>query len=486
MYRMRLSIAAVLAMFITNYQAQASKINDQAAALVSNKIITELVKTNGVPGMGAAIWRGGKIIWTGSAGFRDAEKKLLVDGDTIFRLASVSKLITAAAAARLSQDSLLDIDAPVASIVTGLPSTWNLITTRQLAAHISGLPHYQDIDASRGNTHYANVKSAVDVFKGRDLLFAPGTSYSYSSWGYTLLSAVVEKRAGMPFLDYVAKYITRDLEIVPDATDSSNPVASKAYEFENGQIKPAARHDYSYTWGGGGFGASPQAIATFGGQILQGQIISRETFAWMQQPAKLGNGLSANESNYQVGFGWRISENQDRERYLHHAGVTIGARSSLSLWPDRNMSISLLSNALWVSSIEQTAEMIAAPFHSIPAGLTPGQCPIGSSRYSGRFGDEKIAGSARFLLENGLCIGEISVGNAFGAFLNDFPQRDAATLKMIGFTGAGGFSRAALVTPIGVFDLRHQAQGGYVARLSTKRSLTLTFDTPANVKQPEL
>ena len=483
---MKLSIAAVSIMFITSYQAQAAKIDDQAAALVSSKIIAELVKTNGVPGMGAAIWRGGKIIWTGSAGFRDVEQKLLVDRDTIFRLASVSKLITATAAARLRQDSLLDIDAPVTSIVPGLSPKWNLITTRQLAAHISGLPHYQDIDLTRGDTHYANVQSAVDLFKDRDLLFAPGTSYSYSSWGYTLLSAVVEKRAGTPFLDYVANYITRGLEIVPDATDSGNPVASKAYEFENGRIKPAPRRDYSYTWGGGGFGATPQALATFGGQMLQGKTVSRETFAWMQQPTKLGNGVSANERNYQVGFGWRISENQDRERYLHHAGVTIGARSSLLLWPDRNTSISLLSNALWVSSIEQTAEMIAAPFHSTPAGLTPSQCPIGASRYSGRFGEEKIDGSARFLLENGLCIGEISVGNAFGAYLNDFPQRDAVTIKMIGFKGAGGFSRAALVTPIGVFDLRHQAQGDYVARLSTTRSLTLTFDTPTNVKQPEL
>ena len=120
--------------------------------MVSNKILTALVETNGVPGMGASVWRDGKVIWSGSAGYRDLEKGLPVTSDTIFRLASVSKLIAVAAAARLVQEGALDIDQPVAAILPDLSANWSPLTTRQLAAHIAGLPHYQAVDMDRGGS----------------------------------------------------------------------------------------------------------------------------------------------------------------------------------------------------------------------------------------------------------------------------------------------------------------------------------------------
>jgi serine beta-lactamase-like protein LACTB, mitochondrial len=106
-------------------------------------------------------------------------------------------------------------------------------------------PHCQDIDAKRGCVHFTSVHDAVGILNDRDLLFFPGSKFSYFSWGYTLLSAVAEQRAGTPFLYYVAKRITPGLVIVPDATDSGNPAAPKAYEFVDDQARPAAPHDYS-------------------------------------------------------------------------------------------------------------------------------------------------------------------------------------------------------------------------------------------------
>jgi hypothetical protein len=72
--------------------------------------------------MGAAVWRDGRVLWTGSAGFRDLDLELPVDENTVFSLASVSKLFAAAAAARLVESGDLEIDAPVQSIVAYLPA----------------------------------------------------------------------------------------------------------------------------------------------------------------------------------------------------------------------------------------------------------------------------------------------------------------------------------------------------------------------------
>lgn len=473
-----------LAVLPTAINARPADRSTYQAARISEKMLSGLVSTNGVPGMGAAVWSDGVVVWSGSAGYRDVEKQLPVDSDTIFRLASVSKLIGVAAAARLEQDGALDIDQPVGSILPYLSTKWGSLTTRQLAAHTAGIPHYQDIDTGRGSVDYATVRDAVNIFKDRELLFTPGAKYSYSSWGYTLLSAVTEERAAMPFLDYVAKRITPGLVIVPDARDGGNPAASKAYEFINGQARPAAPHNFSYTWAGGGFGATPKSLADFGGRMMRGKVVSPATFEWMIKPTNLNDGNFVMDDENFVGFGWRSGKDADGNRIAHHAGVTIGARSALVLWPDGSVAVSLLSNALWVSSIEQSAIMIAAPFQPTPNGLVASGCPTRASRYDGQFGDVRVAGAVQFVIEDDVCVGDIIVDKVLGDYFHAFLQGDALKLRLIGVDAAGGLSRAALVTPIGIFDLRAQSDGSYLAPLSSKRALSLKFDLPSPPVNP--
>lgn len=475
---MRLSIITVAVSLATATAAGApvAAAPDDHAAQVSQRILDALVDANGVPGMGAAIWSGDRLVWTGSAGQRDVERKLPVDDQTIFRLASVSKLLAATAAAKLREQGRLDVDAPVSTMVPYLGNAWPAISTRQLAAHVSGIPHYQPIDESRGGYHFASVRESVGVFSSRPLLFAPGTRYSYSSYGFTLLTAAIEARSGKSYLDYVANEIVPGIAIGPDATATGNPNASKAYAAANASVTEVAPHDYSYSWGGAGMGATPAALATFGGRLMTGKIVSPATLDWMLQPSKLADGSNVRDENYEVGFGWRSQRDVDGERTAHHAGVTGGARSTLVLYPDRGLAVSLLSNALWVSSIEQSAMTIAAPFRPLDAKATPRTCPVNIKRFEGSFGDKPIAGTARFAIAGGICTGEISASNALGTWLNGFPQKDAVTLRLIGMDRAGGFSRAALVTPIGAYDLRASGTSDeYQALLAGSRTLRLRF-----------
>lgn len=475
---MRLSIIPIAASLVTATATSApvAAAPDDHAAQVSRRILVALVEANGVPGMGAAIWSGDRLVWTGSAGQRDVERKLPVDEKTIFRLASVSKLLAATAAAKLHEQGRLDVDAPISTMVPYLGNDWPAISTRQLAAHVSGIPHYQPIDANRGGHRFASVRESVGVFSARPLLFVPGARYSYSSYGFTLLTAAIEARSGKSYLDYLANDIVPGIAIGPDATATGNPNASKAYAFTDATVAEVAPHDFSYSWGGAGMGATPAALATFGGRLLAGKIVSRATLDWMLRPGKLADGSNVRDDDYEVGFGWRTQSDVDGERTAHHAGVTGGARSTLVLYPDRGLAISLLSNALWVSSIEQSAMTIAAPFRPLDAIAPARACPTKSVRFNGSFGDKPIAGTARFTIDGGICIGEISASNALGAWLNGFPQKDAVTLRLISMDRGGGFSRAALVTPIGAYDLRASGTPDlYQALLAGSRALTLRF-----------
>lgn len=445
----------------------------------SQRLLDELVALNGVPGMGAAVWQGGRIVWQGSAGVRDVAAGTPVDADTRFRLASVSKLVAVAAAARLAEDGKLDLDAPVATLWDGVDPGWPALSVRQLAAHIAGVPHYEARDVDRGGVAYASARDAAALVRGRTLLSTPGEQYHYSSWGYTLMSAVIEARAGQRFPDYVREHVTGDLDISVDGRYWADPRWSRTYEFASGRITEAPPHDSSYTWAGGGFSGTPSAVAEFGGHMMTGRIVPLERFQAMLVPARFNDGREVRDDGYAIGLGWRTLVDMDGHRRAQHAGVTLGARSALVTWPDlppaEQTAVSLLSNTLWVSSIETSAAMLAAPHLESPPGLVPTGCPVKATRYAGEFRGQPIAGTAAFTVEGGLCTGTLALNGAAKAYFDAFPQNDSPHLRLVGLDAGPGLSRAALVTPIGIYDLRAQGDGSHRAAMGGDSEMRLAF-----------
>lgn len=451
-----------------------SKNTDEQGQRISTRILKALSEANGVPGMAAAVWHDGKMVWTGEVGYRDAEKRLPVEANTIFRFASVSKIFAFTAAARLREQGRLDVDLPVQQTLDYLNPKWPPLTSRQLAAHTAGIPHYQAVDLGRGSINYESIREAVGVFSDRELLFAPGSAYNYSSYGYTLLSAVVEKTSGEPYLEYLTREIVPGLAIVPDAT-GSDPSASKAYDYESGKLAPSAPHNFSYSWGGAGMSGTAPDLARFGGNMLAGKIVSHATFEWMMEPTKLNNGASVSERDYTVGFGLRSGKDLDGERVAHHAGVTQGARSVLLFYPDQKFAISILSNAPWISAIEQTAITLSAPMRS-QKGAVIRACPVKASRYEGIYDGKSVNGSASFTFENGICSGKISAAAPIASWFDSSSRKDVRSIEIIGTDRQGGLGQAAFVTPFGAYDLRPStASNRHIVSLGGSRLFDLEF-----------
>src|SRR3954453_6727254 len=114
---------------------------EDSSASRAHQIMVDWRTAQKAPGLSAAVWKGGSIIWSESLGVSDVEDAAPVSSRTRFRIGSVSKILTAAAAARLFDQGLLDLDVPIQQYVPAFPVKSGNITARLLLGHLSGLRH---------------------------------------------------------------------------------------------------------------------------------------------------------------------------------------------------------------------------------------------------------------------------------------------------------------------------------------------------------
>lgn len=304
-------------------------------------IIRDSMAAGGVPGISVAVAVDGKVVWTEGFGFADLENRVPLTAVTRMRIGSVSKSVTSAAVALLVQEGKLDLDAPIQKYVPSFPRKGADITTRLLAGHLAGIRHYRGNEMYSAR-HYASVTASLDIFKDDTLLHPPGSKYFYSSYGWNLLSAVIEGAAGEPFLTVMRRRVFEPLglrSIIAEHVDSLIPFRAHYYErAENGTLYNAPFVDNSYKWAGGGFISNTEDLVRYGSALLQPGFLRAETLKTLFTPMRTTAG---DETHYAI--GWRVGEQEGR-REIAHSGGSVGANAFLALYPDQGVVIAMLSN----------------------------------------------------------------------------------------------------------------------------------------------
>ena len=153
----------------------------------------------------------GEIAYLKGYGLEDRENKIPVTRKTLFRWASISKSLTSVAAMQLYEKNLLDLHKDVRSYVPEFPDKNTLVTTRDLLCHQGGIVHYTNGKVIKTERQYdtpnpfESVILALDTFKDSPLVNQPGEKFSYTTHGYILLSAVIERAGGESFASQVEK-----------------------------------------------------------------------------------------------------------------------------------------------------------------------------------------------------------------------------------------------------------------------------------------
>lgn len=309
--------------------------------------VAKFMSSTHVPGVGIAVVESGQVEWATGFGFADLENNVPASEHTLFRLASISKPLTATGAMQIWERGQLDLDAPVQKYCPAFPKKDTPITTREVLGHLAGIRHYksgsQD-DPEVGNTkHFDNpIQAGLNFFENDALVAAPGTHFHYSTQGYTLAGCVMEGASGAKYVDYMRQNVLAPAGMEHTQVDDRFaiiPYRTRFYQkTQTGAVQNADFLDSSYKIPGGGWLSSAEDMARFEVAILNDKLVRRATRDLMWTPLKPSDG---SEDHYGLGFG---TFTEDGIRYIGHSGGQQGTSTDFLLAPDRSAGVVVLAN----------------------------------------------------------------------------------------------------------------------------------------------
>jgi CubicO group peptidase (beta-lactamase class C family) len=293
-----------------------------------------------VPGLSVGFIKD-DIMWVKGFGFSDLENRVPAKPDSAYRLASITKTITALAVLQLVEAGKIDLDAEVQSYVPYFPRKKWPVTIRHLLGHLGGISHYRNFQKEGHIKTHKNTRQALAIFKDFDLVAEPGTKYNYSSYGYNLLGAVVEGASGLPYGDYINRYIFKPLGMTDTRLDDPTdliPNRVRGYRILNGEIKNSEFIDISSRFAGGGTRSTVVDLLRYAKGILEGRLLKKDTWK------KMFTSMTTKSRRYTFyGMGWSLGSR--RGHYLiHHGGSQAETKTYIALFPDKNFALAFATN----------------------------------------------------------------------------------------------------------------------------------------------
>jgi CubicO group peptidase (beta-lactamase class C family) len=287
--------------------------------------------------MGAAlVARDGEVLLDKGYGSANLEWQIPNDGDTRFRLGSVTKQFTAVSIMLLRERGKVVLDAPVKTYLPDAPAAWDEITVFNLLTHSSGIPNFTSFeDYGATKTLPATVDELIARFSDKPLDFAPGEQFSYSNSGYILLTAIVEKASGQSYADFVHENLFQPLGMDDSGYDSHAaivPHRATGYTPTREGPRHADYIDMTIPQGAGALYSTTHDLLAWETGLFGGKVLEPESLELLVTPFK---------GNYALGLDVTKT---DQGTTISHGGGIEGFNTWLGYDPDRNIAVAVLSN----------------------------------------------------------------------------------------------------------------------------------------------
>lgn len=193
----------------------------EAQSLQTDSTISAFLAGYDIVGASVSVARNGRLVYSKGFGYASLEEQQPVTPQHLFRVASVSKLITAVGIMKLVEQQKLDLESQVfgsRGILPAIPfedSAYLAVQVKHLLNHTAGWSRYQG-DPALYPSEVARVQHKSFPISADDLLsytlakplgYKPGSHYFYSNFGFVVLGRIIEEASGMPYEDYIRFYV---------------------------------------------------------------------------------------------------------------------------------------------------------------------------------------------------------------------------------------------------------------------------------------
>ncbi len=221
-----------------------------------DEFMNQFLAKHQVPGASVAVTYQGRLVLSKGYGFADSARTQLVSPETRFRIASVSKPLTAVAVLLLVQQGQLRLEDRVIDVLADQPyfretaivdPRWSEVTIDHLLSHRGGWdrdksfdPMFRSIDFARQLEKQppASATDVIQVMLAHPLDHAPGSQYAYSNFGYCLLGRVIEVKSGQSYENFVREQVLKPVGVENMNIGHTLPElreANESYYFDTGR-----------------------------------------------------------------------------------------------------------------------------------------------------------------------------------------------------------------------------------------------------------
>jgi CubicO group peptidase (beta-lactamase class C family) len=369
----------------------------EATFPVIDKLYKQYAEENHWPGMAYGIVVDGKLVHSGNTGYTDVQLKTPVTSKSDFRIASMTKSLTAMAILKLRDEGKLKLDDPAYLYIPEMKNNKYLtkdatpITIRHLLTHSAGYPE----DNPWGDRQLADTDDElIDIYrKGVQFSTNPGTGYEYSNLGFSTLGYIIKKVSGKSYEDYITGNILKPLGMTHtywEYTKVPKEQLALGYRWMDGKfVEQPLLHDGSY----GAMGGLITTMEDFAKYVAvhmdawparddaeKGQV-KRSSVREMQYPwdvsylspfAYTPNGrLCPTVSAYAYGLRW-MKDCENRE-YVGHTGGLPGFGSNWNILPQYGVGVICYANLTYANA--GRANYIALDTLLAMSGIQPRTLP---------------------------------------------------------------------------------------------------------------
>lgn len=296
-------------------------------------------KKQDIPAISVAVVQNNQIACSIAQGWADLEQRVPNTTKSRHRLASLSKPIAAVLTMKLVEEDKVALGDSIRKLLPELPPRYGAVTIRRLLSHQSGIREYSDMSEVLSTRHYSSLEEAARaIFVDSPLLFEPGAKTAYTTYGYTLLGAALERATGQSFKQILEARLP-DFSLDDIGTLTLGRVRpyrkSASTRWEN-----APAFDASNKYPGGGIVSTAVEYANFLIQLSSGRLLRKESVAAMWTRQLLSDGSLVPYAT----LGWATGVRGD-QRYFTHGGLQPGTTTVMHWFPNLDSGSVILCNA---------------------------------------------------------------------------------------------------------------------------------------------